>query len=424
MVHIMTSIANFVALLALPKGPILSVIKELVSYIFGLGFLFKPRPPCPSFSTLPSLVPDDVLIEIFLRLPSHPTCLLRVSLVCKHWHFLITNREFISRFYASHRTPLLGLFTNSTSIPRFLTIGNPPDCVAATAFSLPDPCWQVLCCRHNRVLLVSTTWRELLVWNPMNGNKHLIQAAPSADPRYNYGRVPESNAAVLCAGSHTEHGECHTSDFFVVWAFTCIRYAYACIYSSQDGRWDLMASTPIPSELDSRPSILLRDILYWLLKSKYILAFEMATHRLYHIECPPDTHDVYRRNVHIMRSEDGGLGLAAVIKFNMHIWSWEIDDEGVTGWVLCKIIELDKFLPKEVSSFPCTHDHLARRPPVRILCVVEDDDLVFVWTKVGVFTVQLNSIKFEKVFDADVCATLYPYTGSYTGLCITGVAGC
>ncbi|WVZ86719.1 hypothetical protein U9M48_033461 [Paspalum notatum var. saurae] len=366
---------------------------------------------------LPStiLVLDDVLIEVFLRLPSHPTCLLHASLVCKHWYFLISNHEFLGRFLASHRTPVLGIFTNSTSISRFLPIGNPPNRVAAAAFSLADPHWQVLGCRHNFVLLVSSTWNELLVWNPMNGSKHLIPAPPAADPRFNCGCVPQSNAGVLCAVGHTYHGECHACQFLVVWAFTCTRYAYVCRYSSQNGRWDMMASSPVPSEIDSRPSILLQNIFYWLLKSKYILTFEMATQRLYHIECPPDTHDVYRRNVHIIRSEDGGLGLAAVTNFNMHLWSWGTDNQGVTRWLMCKIIELDKFLPKAVPSFPATNNQLTRRPPVRLLGLVEDGDLFFVWTIIGVFTVQLNSMQFEKVFEAEVYATVYPYAG----FCIT-----
>jgi len=172
-----------------------------------------------------------------------------------------------------------------------------------------------------------------------------------------------------------------------------------------------MASSPTPSDVDFRPSILVRNILYWPLKSKYILGFELATRRLYHIECPPETHDVYRRNVHIMKTEDGGLGLASLIEFNLHLWAQEVDAEGVTRWVLLKVIELDKFLPLEASSLLPNNSQLGGRPPVRILGLVEDDDLVFIWTKTGVFAVQLKSLQFKKVFEADVSASVYPYTG-------------
>ncbi|TKV94424.1 hypothetical protein SEVIR_9G293900v4 [Setaria viridis] len=356
-------------------------------------------------------LPDDVLIDIFLLLPPHPSCLLRASLVCKHWHSLILDNRFLHRFQALHGLPVLGVFTNSTRIPRFLPVGDPPNRVAAASFSLPDIHWHVLGCRHSHILLIGSTWNQLLVWNPINGHERLISAPPDVDPRFNYGHVPESNAAVVCAANHADHGYCHSCPFFVIWVFTTTRYAYATRYSSESRSWEMMASSPIPSDVDFRPSILVRNILYWPLKSKYILAFELVTHRLYHIECPPETHDIYRRNVHMMKTEDGGLGLAAVTKFNLRLWAWDTDVKGVTGWVLRRIIELDKFLPLELLSLPSMDNRPCGRPPVRILGLVEDDDLVFIWTKTGVFTVQLKTMKHKKVFEADVSASVYPYTG-------------
>ncbi|KAI4964369.1 hypothetical protein ZWY2020_005891 [Hordeum vulgare] len=123
-------------------------------------------------------------------------------------------------------------------------------------------------------------------------------------------------------------------------------------YSSESSSWHQMVSLPTPSEVDSRPSVLVGNILYWPLKAKYILAFELDTLKLYHIECPADTHSVYRRNVHIMKAEDGGLGLAALTEFNLCLWARE--------------------------------------------------------------TVQLKSMQCKKVFEADVPATIFPYTGFYT----------
>lgn len=364
---------------------------------------------------LANMLPDDALIEILLHLPKHPTCLLRASLVCKHWRYLIRDNKFIKRFRAFHQTPpVLGIFTNSTSIPRFLPIGNPPECVTVGAFSLPDPYWHVLGCRHSRVLLISSSWNSLQVWNPMTGNRYAVPVTPDVNPRINYGRVPESHAAVLCAAGHNDHGDCSSCPFFIVWVFTNIGYAYISRYSSEKDTWDMMASSPAPSEVDSRPSILVGNVIYWPLKSKHILAFELATSRLYHIECPPETHSVYRRNVHIMKAEDGGLGLATMTGFNLQLWALEINSGGVTGWVLRKTIELGAVLPLEVPSVPLTDSHLVRRPPVRILGLVEEDDLFFIWTAVGVFAVQLKSLQFKKVFEADVSATFYPYTAFYT----------
>ncbi|TVU31340.1 hypothetical protein EJB05_23022 [Eragrostis curvula] len=359
------------------------------------------------------MLPDDVLIDIFLRLPCQPTCILRAALVCKRWHSLIIDHQFLHRFLALNGIPVLGVYTNSTSIPRFLPVGDPSNRVPDVAFSLPDLQWHVLGCRNSRVLLIGSCWKELLVWNPMNGNKHFIPSPPDADPRFNYGCVPESNAALLCAAGHANNDCCQSCPFVIVWVFTSVRYAYATRYSSEEGRWEMMACASMPSDVDCRPSILIRNILYWPLKSKYILAFEVGTRNLYHIECPPDTHDVYRRNVHIMKTEDGGLGLAALTMFNLRLWACETNAEGVAGWVLCKVIELNKFLPLEVPSVSSMNNRSRGRPPVRILGLVEDDDLFFIWTITGVFAVQLKSMQFKKVFDADVFATVYPYKGFF-----------
>lgn len=402
LVHLATSVVNFISALAL------RLVSSEENVICFLGFPFEESHT--ALSCIIMTLPDDLLISIFLFLPPHPSYLLRSSLVCKHWHSLIVDNQFLHRFQALHGLPLLGVFTNSTRIPRFLPAGDPPNRVAAASFSLPDPYWNVLGCRHGHVLLVDSTWHQVFVWNPINGHKRLIQAPSDVDPRFNYGNVPESNAAVVCAANHADYGYCHSCPFFVVWVFTSTRYAYATRYSSESGRWEMMESSPIPSDVDFRPSILVRNILYWPLKSKHILAFELVTHRLYHIECPPETHDIYRRNVHIMKTEDGGLGLAALAKFNLRLWAWETDAEGVTGWVLRRIIDLDRFLPLDVSSLPSPDNGSCGRPPVRILGLVEDDDLVFLWTITGVFAVHLKSMKFKKVFEADVSATVYPYT--------------
>ncbi|CAM0950663.1 unnamed protein product [Alopecurus aequalis] len=420
-VHIAATVANFVSSLVLRMGPILLTIKEILSPMLGFSFFFKAKPLCLSFPTSPSELPDDVLIEIFLSLPAHPTCLIRTSLVCKRWHYLIKDRQFVCRFRELHqKLPVLGVFSNSTSIPRFIPTGDPPNSVVTAAFSLPDSCWNVLGCRHSLVLLVSSTWNQLQVWNPMTGSRKYVPVNPDADSRFNYGIVPESHATVLCAAGHMDNGDCHSCPFLIVWVFTCTRYAYASRYSSESGSWHQLVSSPTPSEVDSRPSILVDRVLYWPMKSKYILAFELDTSRLYHIECPPETHNVFRRNVHIMKAEAGGLGLAALTEFNLRLWARETDADGVTEWVLRRTIQLDALLPLKVSSTPPVNNHLASGRPVRILAIVEDDDLFFIWTKIGVFAVQLKSMTCKKVFEADVSATVLPYTGFYSTGAVDG----
>ncbi|KAL6641625.1 hypothetical protein ACP70R_019806 [Stipagrostis hirtigluma subsp. patula] len=394
----------------------------MFSRTLGFRVVSKDKPDCPSIATSSLSLPDDALIEILLRLPPHPACLIRASSVCKHWHSIIVSHQFLCRFQLTHGAPMLGVFTNSTRIPRFLPVGVPSDCAAAAAaFSLPDLHWYVLSCRHSRILLAGAGWVQFLVLNPTNGHRQIIPVPHDLHHSYYHGHVPERNATVLCAAGHEDRGHCHSCPFFILCVFTVTyRYAYAIRYSSETRSWEKMSSSPVPCDVDNRPSVLVRNVLYWPLKSKYILAFDLGACRLYYIECPPETHGVYRRNVHIMKTENGGLGLASMTIFSLRLWAQETDVEGVRGWMLCKVIELDNFLPLDKSILLSSNNHLGGRPPVRILGLMEDDDLAFIWTTTGVFAVQLKSMQFKKVFEADISATVYPYKG----FCISDSVGC
>lgn len=124
LVHIVNTIVNIMSSLVLRAGTILLMAKEMLSYILGFSFFLKAKPHCLLLPTSPSLLPDDLLIEIFLCLPAHPTCLIRTSLVCKRWHWLIKERRFVCRFHTLHqKLPVLGFFSNSTRIPRFSPLG-------------------------------------------------------------------------------------------------------------------------------------------------------------------------------------------------------------------------------------------------------------------------------------------------------------
>ncbi|CAN6288513.1 unnamed protein product [Urochloa humidicola] len=51
----------------------------------------------------PELLPDDIIREILLRVPPEPIYLLRASLVCKKWRYLIRDPAFLREFRARRR---------------------------------------------------------------------------------------------------------------------------------------------------------------------------------------------------------------------------------------------------------------------------------------------------------------------------------
>ncbi|CAN6363472.1 unnamed protein product [Urochloa humidicola] len=59
----------------------------------------------------PPLDYGDLLREVLLRVPPHPSTLPRISLVCKRWRRVISDQWFLRRFRAYHgMAPLLGFF--------------------------------------------------------------------------------------------------------------------------------------------------------------------------------------------------------------------------------------------------------------------------------------------------------------------------
>ena len=84
----------------------------------------------------PALNSSDILWEIFLRLPPHPSTLPRVSLVCKHWRCLAADRDFLLRFRARHgKPPLLGLFKEYGGWVSFTPVLDPPNRIPRQRFS-------------------------------------------------------------------------------------------------------------------------------------------------------------------------------------------------------------------------------------------------------------------------------------------------
>uniref|UniRef100_A0A0D3GEX0 F-box domain-containing protein n=1 Tax=Oryza barthii TaxID=65489 RepID=A0A0D3GEX0_9ORYZ len=77
-----------------------------------------PPPPQQTESRPPPELRDDVLAEIFSRIPpDDPAILVRVSAVCKPWRRLLSGRIFLSRYHALHRAPpILGFFCEEKAL--------------------------------------------------------------------------------------------------------------------------------------------------------------------------------------------------------------------------------------------------------------------------------------------------------------------
>ncbi|KAM3399945.1 hypothetical protein ACQJBY_005051 [Aegilops geniculata] len=199
-----------------------------------------PPPPPPRSTTAPSL-PDELLEEVFLRLPPEETALLaRASLASKLWLGLLSGPRFRRRYGEFHGAPPMLGFLYSWLYSFFPNEEIEPvaNFVSTTKFAARAPDdhgytpWD---CRHGRVLLGNHRKYDmgLIVWDPMTGRRMKLKS-----PARHW------VAAVLCAVSGCDHRACHEGPFRVAFVGLdkshyddddCV--AHACVYSPETAEW-------------------------------------------------------------------------------------------------------------------------------------------------------------------------------------------
>ncbi|CAL4900297.1 unnamed protein product [Urochloa decumbens] len=375
-----------------------------------------------SGSPAPAFLPDneDILLEILLRLPPLPSSLPRASLVCKRWRRLLSGPHFLRRFRAHHRKPpMLGFFfvdfdNDNGPIPVFTPTLTTPDRIPPARFSFPhqpDECLLFLGCRHGLALLFNRSKLEAVVWDPITGLRLSTALPPEMkrNDRHRHLKFDMYNGAVM--------GNCCSGAFKVVMVFTNALYglAWVCLYDSESGKWGNIISTVVPSSTSlAQPSILVGNAVCWLLhiEGGGVLRFDTDKQSLDVVKIPEDIHVTNDSRVDLLRTVDGGLGIAILSKQIIQLWGQTAVSDHVVTWVLQKTIELDKF----ISLSPSVETQLTT-----IVGFDEDNNVIFLWTTIGVFMIQLESMKFTALSKDNCIQIFYPYTSVYSaGLGIDG----
>ncbi|KAB8112062.1 hypothetical protein EE612_050023 [Oryza sativa] len=288
-------------------------------------------PPAAAAETLP----DDVLAEILLRLPPHPSFLSSASLVSKRWLRHTRNPSFLRRFREFHRTaPVLGFFLNSSHGALFFPTDAPPgriaDQVASLRRNTGDGLWWLVGCRHGRVLLRSCDWANLLVWDPMTEGFVCFPA-----PIQMVQADADRDAAVFCAASAGDEDR-RSGAFNVAVVFVSGDHVFGCMFSSAIGAWGDVISTPVTLPLlmiYDEPAALAGEALYWIVNGSSLLEFNCGSQSLALISRPSDMPATHRWNIRPVSLEDDLLGLAFFNDFCLHLWVREVADDGATNWV-------------------------------------------------------------------------------------------
>ncbi|CAM0956311.1 unnamed protein product [Alopecurus aequalis] len=369
---------------------------------------------------------ENLLPEVLLRLPARPSSLPRASLVCKRWRHVVADPQFLRRFCAHHREPpIIGVFLDFYhGNVSFRSVLDPPDQIPSERFSLwpygidgggggNNGIWSLRDCRHGRVLFtrgdhLGTGCRQVLVWDPVTGDRRFISAPPQLDHYWSKSHV---QADVLCvAGDEGHvHGACHSSPFKVFLVCADKHVARSCVYSSETDSWGNTISTEAQyhtmSVLGSR-TVLVGNSLHWFIFGSRvaILELDLDTHIPAVIEVPEVALDGHHGLY--LSTLGGGLGFITISdNYVVQLWLRTIDFDGAAGWMPGQAIELEKLLPLRPGEWTNLQT---------IMGVDGADNVIFVSTNKGVFMVYLESMQFKKIFERNPfaeCTTssIYPF---------------
>ncbi|KAK1613935.1 hypothetical protein QYE76_019452 [Lolium multiflorum] len=294
----------------------------------------------------PPLDDEDVLTEILCRLPPQPSSFLHASLTCKLWGRLVSSVAFRRRVRDHHRhAPIFGVYEKHARTLRFIPSLDAPDRIPPERFSLKVCAdgsatvdnWGMLGCRHGRVLVINLTRRELLVFDPVSGDRHVI-----ALPLDFVNHRCTANGAVVCC---EDQGAGHFRVVLVGVLGNGGEVA-ARVYSSETGEWGELLAAPEPCRVGRLPCTMVGNGLYWWLAEPLgsILQFDFGTHSLTIIDKPPIA-DINIGCSRIIRGKDGTqLGLAVLSYPTLQIYDRQVGSHGALMWVLRKTLHMDKIL--------------------------------------------------------------------------------
>jgi hypothetical protein len=180
------------------------------------------------------------------------------------------------------------------------------------------------------------------------------------------------------------------------------------VYSSQVGAWGDLVSVQLDvilncdwNRIDLRSGALVGDGVHFLLALSgggKIVKYNLGTHCFSTIDLPV----LESKDVVLMSTEDGLLGLASTRASTLYLWSRMVNGEGVAGWVQCRVVELPKVSPVTAAI-----------RSAKAIGFAEGVNVIFVSTNVGTFIINLNTRLAKKVSRA-IDNLVIPFTGFKT----------
>ncbi|CAN6178938.1 unnamed protein product [Urochloa humidicola] len=312
----------------------------------------KPQAPAPTTITA---LGDDLLCEIFVRLPSLPS-LVRAAAACRAFLAAVrSSPSFRSRFRTLHPPPLLGIFFDSdgTEMPTFNPIRrrSDPDLAAAVRGAdvfltrVPDqddtfPGWRLAECRGGYLLLLNWRSKQIAAYNPLTGALDVIP-------------MPPDEISDDC------RGEFVCTDFFLILSeeapdsFRVVSLCHdesrlrAAVFLSTTREWQILPWTEdVPVEPSGKKHWLLggtqaSGLLCWShAREAYKVVLDTATLQFSLIDLPE--HLKGKGYLYMAgETKDGELCIVSAVEFKLFVWLRRADADGVQKWMLDSVIPLE-----------------------------------------------------------------------------------
>ncbi|CAO2165447.1 unnamed protein product [Urochloa humidicola] len=381
---------------------------------------------------------EDLLLEIFLRLPSLAT-LVRAALTCRAWRRAVASSpSFRRRFRDIHPPPLLGLFfhppgpaqtPNTPAFPTFIPARRcDRDLTAAirggdffltSVEDLPDqgPCWDIVDCCRGCVLLMNWDDATLVVFNPLTRRSEDVFDLGSEDTfedrRGHYAQVnprllfsdedPTSFRVVLLA-----HDECR------------IR---ATVFSSDTWEWLILPWVDVPAStgddecwIQDHGGMQANRFLYWVYEDRrYLVSLDTATMEFCVTELP---HCLRHSTFDVGETKDGTTCIVYSDQLNVGVLMQTRDDDGIERWVLDRVVHLDRELERvlrvafdngivlnHLLDDPSDLFVLAVRDGYVYLSTSADDPETSCWF----LSLCLETMRLERLFRRETDDAVHPY---------------
>ncbi|KAF8736354.1 hypothetical protein HU200_014353 [Digitaria exilis] len=304
------------------------------------------KPQEPAATTIHDLG-EDLLLDIFLRLPSLPS-LVRAALACRAFLAAVrSSPAFRRRFRALQPHPLVGFFfeVDGCDVPSFSPVRrrSDPDLAAAVRGAdvfltrLPyhedaDPGWRIADCHGGCLLLLNSNTDQIAAYNPLTRALHLLPMPPEKISKGRRGKFNRLDFFLLLSdetpGSFRVVCMCHDKSRL-----------RAVVYSSGTKEWQILPwSEAAPTQPSGkkywlRQSMRANGNLYLAhAKQAYMIVLDTTALHFSFMDLP-DYLKGQAQQYMIGETKDGKLCMVFTFGFILFIAFRGVDADGVEKWI-------------------------------------------------------------------------------------------